>query len=117
MLNIIDDSTCHNLALKLGPAEHLTLGDLIEGLKKLRTILNTKINSDPNRDVDTLNTLWFRIPSGRKATDLRDLIYGMLNLLPKTLMSLIRVDYSRENKFVDAIAEFAQAHIKSTNCL
>jgi hypothetical protein len=63
------------------------------------------------------NTLWFRIPSSSNATDYRDLIYGMMELLPVRLKDAIHVNYSLDNKFMDVMSYFAAAHIETTKSL
>lgn len=112
-------ATVVNLRLKLEQSHgHLTLGDLKSGITKLITLHDAKIDSvDPDRDVPLSNTLWFRIPSSSNATDSRDLIYGMMSLLPQKMASLINVDYSSSTEFVDVMTEFAIAHIKTTDSL
>jgi hypothetical protein len=99
--------------------KHLTLEDLKAGITKLNTLHDAKIDSyrDADRNVPLSNTLWFRIPSSNNATDSRDLVYGMMNLLPQKLAALINVDYAQNSKFVDVMADFATAHITSTNSL
>jgi hypothetical protein len=72
---------------------------------------------DEERPVPPSNALWFRIPGGSRASDPRDLVYGMINLLPRKLKDLIKVDYSQKTRFVDVMVEFAMAHITSTNNL
>jgi len=58
------------------------------------------------------STIWFRIPSESDATDSRDFLYGMVNLLPSELMSAIRVDYSPDWRFQHVMTDFAVWHIK-----
>jgi hypothetical protein len=98
--------------------QQLEVQDLRNGIVKLRTLRDAKIDSmDPNRDVPLSNTLWFRIPSSNNASNPRDLIYGMLNLLPAELKAQINVDYSADNQFVDVMTDFARAHIIVTKSL
>jgi len=98
--------------------DFLTLGDFQTGITKLNTLHDVKTNCrEESQELPASNTLWFRIPSSCNATDSRDLVYGMLNLLPRKLTELIDVDYSEDNKFVDVMTNFATAHIKSTNSL
>jgi hypothetical protein len=116
-----DELFNHELKLDQGAESetlHITLGDLRAGIIKLNILHDTKIDCrDVDRNVPLSNTLWFRIPSSNDATDSRDLVYGMMNILPQKLTALINVDYSQSNKFVDVMTEFATAHIKSTNSL
>jgi hypothetical protein len=99
------------------------LADLKDGIIKLQMLRDAHIDSRRGEGdgvdgrVPGSNTLWFRIPSSNKATDSRDLIYGMMNLLPKKLTNLIHVDYSSSNKFVDMMRIFAEAHITSVQSL
>ena len=100
----------------------VTLGDLRDGITKLQMLRDAHIDSrredgEIARRVPGSNTLWFRIASSNNATDSRDLIYGMTNLLPKKLTDLINVDYASPNQFVDVMRMFAVAHIKSTESL
>jgi hypothetical protein len=112
-----------NLGLSLDPgsdgdAQYLSMLDLQTSLKKLMALHYAKLECiNDDRTVPVSNPLWFRIPSGSRATDPRDLVYGMLNLLPKQLKEQINVDYSPENTFVDVMAEFTKAHIRTTNSL
>ena len=103
----------------------VTLADLQDGITKLQMLRDAHIDSrreegEKNqvaRRVPDSNTLWFRIASTNNATDSRDLIYGMMNLLPRKLTDLINVDYASPNQFVDVMTMFAKAHIKSTQSL
>jgi len=98
--------------------EELQLQDLRSGIVRLRTFRDAKIDSmNPNREVPLSNTLWFRIPSSSSATNSKDLIYGMMNLLPDQLKAQINVDYSESTQFVDVMTNFASAHISVTNYL
>jgi hypothetical protein len=99
-------------------AQYLTMGDLHAAVKKLMALYHANIECrDEERPVPLSNALWFRIPGGSRASDPRDLVYGMINLLPSNLKDLIKVDYSQEIRFVDVMVEFAMAHITSTNNL
>jgi len=49
------------------------------------------------------NALLFRIPSTNNASDPRDFIYGMLDLLPRRLSVHANVDYSPTCLFVDVM--------------
>jgi hypothetical protein len=122
-----------NMNMRLDPSEiddeedYLTVADLKHGITKLQMLRDAHIDSRRQEDeedevykttaVPLSNTLWFRIPSSNRATDSRDLIYGMMNLLPKKLANLIHVDYSSSNRFVDTMRAFAEAHIASTKSL
>ena len=112
-----------NRQLLLGPGpdchtDSPTAGDLMEGISRLTVLQIAQMDArDPNRPVPASNKLWFKIPSTSRATDARDLVYGMMNLLPHALSSLIHVDYSPRTHFVDVMASFARAHITATNSL
>jgi hypothetical protein len=118
MLNSGMTQAIFNLRLELHPKKHISLGDLQAGLQKMTTLHDAKIDSqDPDRDVPGSNTLWFKIASSSNATNAKDRVYGMLNLLPRKLATLINIDYSSSIQFVDVMAEFAMAHIKCKNSL
>ena len=103
----------------------ITLADLKNGITKLQMLRDAQTDSrgeerEKNpvaRSVPASSTLWFRIVSSNNATDSRDLIYGIMNLLPKKLTDLINVDYASPNQFVDVMRMFAEAHIRSTQSL
>ena len=103
----------------------MALADLKDGITKLQIPRDVHIDSRSEegkknqvaRRVPYSNTLWFRSASSNNATDSRDLIYGMMNLLPKKLTDLINVDYDSPNQFVDIMRMFAEAHITSTQSL
>ena len=103
----------------------VTLADLKDGITKLQMLRDARIdsrgeegeNNQVARRVPGSSTLWFRIASSNNATDSRDLIYGMMDLLPKKLTDFINVDYASPNQFVDVMRMFAEAHIKSTQSL
>jgi len=130
MLNAGMAAASWNFDMKLDPLQneeedksYLTVADLKDGITKLQMLRDAHIDSwrqtddEVNRHVPQSNTLWFRIPSSNNATDSRDLIYGMMNLLPKKLTDLIHVDYASPNRFVDVMRTFAEAHITSTQSL
>ncbi|KAH0559528.1 hypothetical protein GP486_003957 [Trichoglossum hirsutum] len=122
-----------NFDMRLGPLgtgedeDYFTVADLKKGITKLQMLRDAHIDSRRQEDkedefykyhdVPRSNTLWFRIPSSNDATDSRDLVYGMMNLLPKKLANLIHVDYSSSNQFVDVMRSFSEAHITSTQSL
>ena len=118
-----DPSVFLNKQLLLSPGpdyytDSPTAGDLMESISRLTTLQIAQIDArDPNRPVPASNKLWFKIPSTSRATDARDLVYGIMNLLPHALSSLIHVDYSPRTNFVDVMASFARAHITATNSL
>ena len=103
----------------------VTLADLRDGITKLQMLRDARIdsrgekgeNNQVARRVPHSSTLWFRIASSNNATDSRDRIYGMMDLLPKKLTDFINVDYASPNQFVDVMRMFAEAHIKSTQSL
>jgi hypothetical protein len=118
MLNSGINQALFDLRLELHPTKHIGLADLKAGLEKMTTLHDAKIDSqDPDRDVPSSNTLWFKIASSSNATNAKDRVYGMMNLLPRKLATLINIDYSPRIKFVDVMAEFAMAHIKCQNSL
>jgi hypothetical protein len=131
MLNAGFSASFWNLDARLNPSQgndenedYLTLADLKEGITKLQMLRDAQINSRKQdeddkdyREVPRSNTLWFRIPSSNDATDPRDLIYGMMSLLPKKLIDLIDVDYAPSTGFADVMRKFAEAHITSTQSL
>lgn len=101
-----------------GEAKNLTIEELRIGVTKLSTLNDAKINMGQlHGSVHISNTLWFRIPSSSTATDHRDLIYGMMGLLPVQLKDSIHVNYSLDTKFMDVMSYFAAAHIEATNSL
>ena len=127
MLNAGMAAASWNYNLKLGPTKneeddeyYLTFADLKDGITKLQMLRDAHIYSRREKDEEDRhlsNTLWFRIPSSNNATDSRDLIYGMMSLLPKKLTDLIQIDYASPNRFVDVMETFAEAIIKSTQSL
>ena len=139
MLNAGMAATSWNLDTKLGPLQnekgevddYLTMADWKSGITKLQMFRDTGIFSRrmlqeeelegqghiKYSDVHLSNTLWFRIPSSNNATDPRDLIYGMMSLLPKKLTDLISVDYGPTNGFTDVMRAFAEAHLACTQSL
>jgi hypothetical protein len=133
MLNAGMAAASWNFDMKLAPTQnkeedeedYLTLADLKDGITKLQMLRDARINSRREEEeekqgggyVPGSNTLWFRIPSSNNATDLRDLIYSMMNRLPKKLTDLINVDYASTNRFADVMRMFAEAHITSTESL
>lgn len=112
-----------NLQMRLGQgsdgrSSHISLEDLRSGLMKLVCLFDSKIDSeDEDRAIPHTNTLWFRIASNSDATDGRDRLYGMLNLMPAALRTLVVVDYTAGNKYINVMIQFAAIHIKSTNSL
>ena len=139
MLNAGMAATSWNLDTKLGPLQnekgevddYLTMADWKSGITKLQMFRDAGIFSRrmlqeeelegqghiQYSDVHLSNTLWFRIPSSNNATDPRDLIYGMMSLLPKKLTDLIAVDYGPTNGFTDVMRAFAEAHLACTQSL
>ena len=123
--------TLWNFDMKLDPTQnqneddkdYLTLADLKDCITKLQMLRDAHIDSrraeedEADRHVPGSSTLWFRIPSSNNATDWRDLIYGMMNLLPKKLTDLIYVEHASTNRFADMMRTFAEAHILSTQSL
>ncbi|KAH8588997.1 heterokaryon incompatibility protein-domain-containing protein [Bisporella sp. PMI_857] len=112
-----------NLQLLLNPrsdgdVQYLNMEDVQVAVKKLMALHYARLECEnDDREVPQTNALWFRIPSGSRATDPRDLVYGMMNLLPKKFKAQINVEYAPGNKFVDVMADFTKAHIRSTNDL
>ncbi|TGO51878.1 hypothetical protein BELL_1700g00010 [Botrytis elliptica] len=101
--------------------EYLTFGDLHVGLTKLQmlrtAIFESQLDDIVGQPVLGYDPFWLRIPSSYEASDSRDLIYGMMSLLPSWLTDLINVNYSTNNHFVDVMRSFAEAYIKSTQSL
>jgi hypothetical protein len=90
----------------------IPIGSLIDGFKKLRNLSDLRNNLDEITSEDViLNSLWFQTASRNDATDPRDLVYGMINLLPSGLVSYLRVEYSYENTYQRITTDFATAHI------
>jgi len=101
-----------------GEAKDLTMEELQAGVTKLSTLNDAKVHMGQiHGSVHISNTLWFRFPSSSNATDHRDLVYGMMGLLPVQLKNSIHVNYSPETKFMDVMSYFAAANIKATNSL
>jgi hypothetical protein len=131
MLNAGMAATSWNLDTKLGPLQnekgevddYLTMADWKSGITKLQMFRDAGIFSRrmlqeeelegqghiKYSDVHLSNTLWFRIPSSNNATDPRDLIYGMMSLLPKKLTDLISVDYGPTNGFTESLCRGASS--------
>ncbi|KAI9641277.1 hypothetical protein NHQ30_010078 [Ciborinia camelliae] len=103
-----------------GPETEIS-DELMEGTIKLNYLAYLyhyfREYCDEDRTSLVKNPPWFRIASSHQATDSRDLIYGMMSLLPKKLSDLINVDYASHNRFVDVMRTFAEAYMKSTQSL
>ncbi|KAF7928657.1 uncharacterized protein EAE98_005713 [Botrytis deweyae] len=118
----------NNMSLRLHPMksmnegdEYLTFGDLHVGLTKLHmlrtAIFESQLDDIVGQPVLGYDPFWLRIPSSYEASDSRDLIHGMMSLLPSWLTDLINVNYSTNNHFVDVMRSLAEAYIKSTQSL
>ncbi|KAJ9648634.1 hypothetical protein H2199_001489 [Coniosporium tulheliwenetii] len=96
----------------------IPVGTLVDGLRKILDLDDLRYNIGAMTAEPLLvNSLWFHTASSNNATDTRDLVYGMLNLLPSALASLIRVDYSAETTYRRVMVDFAVAHISSMESL
>ncbi|KIW64378.1 hypothetical protein PV04_09317 [Phialophora macrospora] len=101
-----------------GPSADMALKFFIEGLTKLRDLRQYQVNLPTMIDSSTYaSTLWFRVASANYATDPRDMVYGMLNLLPRALVARLNVDYAQHNTYRRVMTDFAVANISSTNVL
>ena len=97
------------------PVLAMALGRGLAKLRELRTI-QFNLNSLTSGS-EVANTIWFRIPSSSFVTDPRDLVYGMLNILPKNLASLLNIDYSERHSYRDVMIDFAIANFTMSQSL
>lgn len=89
----------------------MSLGKVMDGIAKLKNIYELRLLLNRNKvGLENFNTLWFRTASENRATDPRDLIYGMLAVLPSQLVAKIKVDYSPSNTYQKVMTDFAVAH-------
>ncbi|CAN9286406.1 unnamed protein product [Alternaria alternata] len=95
-------------------SDAVSVGRLTAGLRKLSDLCTLQKNLELLTSESGTNTLWFRTASNNFATDPRDLLYGMMSLLPRDLVPLINVDYSPNNTYKDVMIDFATAQIHST---
>ncbi|KAK3363973.1 hypothetical protein B0T25DRAFT_528865 [Lasiosphaeria hispida] len=96
----------------------IPLGSLLQGISKLYHLYDVQSNLDTLNSTDfLLNTLWFRIASSHNATDPRDIVYGILSLLPKSLVAVLPVEYSETNTFQRVMVDFAAAQVASRRSL
>ncbi|RYN22526.1 hypothetical protein AA0112_g9756 [Alternaria arborescens] len=95
-------------------SDAVSVGRLSAGLRKLSDLCTLQKNLELLTSESGTSTLWFRTASNNFATDPRDLLYGMMSLLPRDLVSLINVDYSPGNTYKDVMIDFATAQIHST---
>ncbi|KAK4910848.1 hypothetical protein LTR49_020543 [Elasticomyces elasticus] len=97
------------------PVSAMALGRGLMKLRELRTIqANLEVLTSESAFA---NTLWFRVASASFATDPRDIVYGMLNILPKRLVSLLTIDYSDGYTYRDVMVNFAVANFTTSQSL
>ncbi|KAK3626754.1 hypothetical protein LTR22_023049 [Elasticomyces elasticus] len=97
------------------PVSAMALGRGLMKLRELRTIqANLEVLTSESAFA---NTLWFRVASASFATDPRDIVYGMLNILPKRLVSLLTIDYSDGHTYRDVMVNFAVANFTTSQSL
>ena len=96
----------------------LTMGALVDGIAKLKNMFEFWYLLETYKvRVELFNTLWLRTAAENFATDPRDIVYGMLELLPDWITSRIQVDYSADNSYEQVMVNFAMAHIQAYNSL
>lgn len=101
-----------------GQSEGISVAFLGHGLAKLRDLRDIQANLPTLRNTTTTtSTIWFRTASGNYATDPRDVVYGMLTLVPRSLVARLNVDYSPKNTYRNVMIDFAVANITSNNSL
>ncbi|KAH7096019.1 heterokaryon incompatibility protein-domain-containing protein [Paraphoma chrysanthemicola] len=95
-------------------SDAIDVGLLLSGLRKLCDICTLQHNLQSlTSELAPANTLWFRISSNNYATDPKDLLYGMMNLLPSQITKLIEPDYSPSHTYRDVMVDFAAANIQA----
>lgn len=94
--------------------EHImTLDALLNGIAKLKNMYELRSLLERNKvELETFNTLWFRTAAENRSTDPRDLVYGMLAVLPSQLVEKIKVNYAAANTYQQVMIDFAAAHIE-----
>jgi hypothetical protein len=91
----------------------MTVGALIDGIAKLKNIYELRLLMERNKiELEIFNTLWFRTAAENRSTDPRDLLYGMLAVLPSQLVEKIKVNYAAANTYQQVMIDFAAAHIE-----
>jgi hypothetical protein len=116
------DETFNN-AYKIGrgydpTSNGISIGFLERGMSNLRNLWDMQNHLDVITSPDfSVSTLWFRVASGSNASDPRDLVYGMMNLMPSNLVSLLRVEYSADNTYQRVMIDFSTAFIESKKSL
>ncbi|RDW56485.1 hypothetical protein BP5796_13126 [Coleophoma crateriformis] len=96
----------------------MTLGTLMDGSARLKNIFELRQLIEVNQTrLEMFNTLWFRTAAENRASDPRDLIYGMLALLPAALVERIHVDYADSNTYQQVMIDFATSHIATYDSL
>jgi hypothetical protein len=88
-----------------------------DGFKQVARPRALQVNLDLITKPSLTSTLWFRTACGNFATDPRNLVYGMLNVLPKNLIHVLDVDYSDTYTYRDVMVDFAVANIESNQTL
>lgn len=99
-------------------SESIDVGLLLSGLRKLSDTCALQKNLETMiSELTPAATLWFRISSGNYATNPKDLVYGMMNLLPSQITALIEPDYRPEHTFRDVMVDFAAANIQANESI
>ncbi|KAH8744028.1 heterokaryon incompatibility protein-domain-containing protein, partial [Hyaloscypha sp. PMI_1271] len=93
------------------------MGTLLDGLARLKNIseLRGLVETNKNR-LQNFNTLWFRTAAENNATDPRDLVYGLLALLPAKLVQGVQIRYGTTT-YQQVATDFTVNHIKTYNSL
>jgi hypothetical protein len=91
----------------------MMLGALVDGVARLKNMYELRLLVETNKvELFFFNTLWFRTAAENRSTDPRDLVYGMLAILPSQLVEKIKVNYAAANTYQQVMIDFAFAHIK-----
>lgn len=91
----------------------MTLGALVDGYAKLKNMYELRLLVESNKvNLYFFHTLWFRTAAENRSTDPRDLVYGMLAVLPSQLAEKIKVNYTAANTYQQVMIDFAFAHIE-----
>jgi hypothetical protein len=96
----------------------MTLGNLVDGSAKLKNMYELRQLIEVNKArLECFNTLWFRTAAENRATDPRDMIYGMLALLPSKLVERVQVNYEPANTYQKVMIDFTMSHIRTYDTL
>lgn len=99
-------------------SDAIDVGLLLSGLRKLSDTCALQKNLQSMiSELTPAATLWFRISSGNYSTNPKDLVYGMMNLLPSQITKLIQPDYRPEHTFRDVMVDFAAANIQANGSI